>query len=277
MWLSTLLLLLAIDSLVVNLNSYRLIKFYQVSSQSRNVGLHRASTSNANIIDERKKTILAILEDIIDPETGSDILASGRVANVQLSDNGKLELVLKAKAAKTATLDQIKQYCILQLSMLEWIGDINVKTEVISAEKVAPQTAPPNLGIKTVKHVIAVSSCKGGVGKSTTAVNLAYTLKKQGYRVGILDADIYGPSLPTMTRPDLTKSIYQGQALAPLEYEGVQLMSMGFLSKGAAIMRGPMVNQVRLDFIIIIMLLGVLFFASCCSGFESACFTYRLG
>lgn len=194
-------------------------------------------------LEQRRRAVIDILSEIIDPDSGDDIMASGRVLRVGLAENGATEIVLTAKTAKSAVADQIKQFCILQLSMLEWMGKIS-----ISVEAKAPPTPVTEFtqksGIKDVKHVIAVSSCKGGVGKSTVSVNLAFTLRKQGFKVGILDADIYGPSLPTMTRPDTTEKILRGQYLTPLEYEGVKLMSMGFLNQGAAIMRGPMVNQV---------------------------------
>ncbi len=83
------------------------------------------------------------------------------------------------------------------------------------------------------------------------AVNLAYTLKQQGFKVGILDADIYGPSLPTMTRPSQQQlsGIVTPNGLQPVEFEGVKLMSMGFLNAGSAIMRGPMVNQLLTQFV----------------------------
>jgi len=83
-----------------------------------------------------------------------------------------------------------------------------------------------------------------GVGKSTTAVNLAYTLAQMGARVGILDADIYGPSLPTMVKPDppVLQMDPETRAIMPPQFEGVKVVSFGFAGQGSAIMRGPMVS-----------------------------------
>ena len=102
-------------------------------------------------------------------------------------------------------------------------------------------------GLADVKNILAVTSCKGGVGKSTVAVNLAFSLMKQGFKVGIFDADLYGPSLPTMISPDqvhLFSDEDDPSKIKPIEFAGVKAMSYGFAAQNkTAIMRGPMASN----------------------------------
>ena len=104
-------------------------------------------------------------------------------------------------------------------------------------------------GLQNVQTLLAVSSCKGGVGKSTTAINLAFTLAAEGKKVGVFDADIYGPSMPTMILPENPAVYQENNLIVPIDYEGVKLMSFGWIpqsnnQQGPAIMRGPMVSQI---------------------------------
>ena len=109
------------------------------------------------------------------------------------------------------------------------------------------QKPPPKQFVKTpingVKHTILVSSAKGGVGKSTVAVNLAFSLQNLGFKIGILDADVYGPSLPKLLNLNEKPKSENGKAIIPLEKYGAQCMSMGFLvdEQTPMIWRGPMV------------------------------------
>lgn len=102
-------------------------------------------------------------------------------------------------------------------------------------------------GLSGVRNIIAVSSCKGGVGKSTVSVNFAFALSKLGHKVGIFDADLYGPSLPTMINPEsahLFQDEEDSSRIKPIEFSGVKAMSYGFAaSNKTAIMRGPMASN----------------------------------
>ena len=114
----------------------------------------------------------------------------------------------------------------------------------------APPQQPPKLPIPGVENIIAVGSGKGGVGKSTVAVNLAITLGKLGYAVGLLDADVYGPNVPLMMGVRATPQAI-GQRIMPLEAHGVRLMSMALLNPGdkPLVWRGPMLNSVIQQFL----------------------------
>ncbi|GAB4816276.1 hypothetical protein N2152v2_003322 [Parachlorella kessleri] len=188
--------------------------------------------------------VLRALSRIIDPDFGMTIVDCGFVKDLEVdSDSGavsfRLELTTPACPIKDDFEAQAKQF----VGELPWVSSVAVKMDARPPKPLLPDDGRPS-GLRSVSHVIAVSSCKGGVGKSTTAVNLAYTLAQMGARVGIFDADVYGPSLPTMVSPELrvlqmdpeTKAIY------PVEYEGVKAVSFGFAGQGSAIMRGPMVS-----------------------------------
>ena len=112
----------------------------------------------------------------------------------------------------------------------------------------APQGPQPLPGIA---HVVAVGSCKGGVGKTTVAVNLAVALVKLGYRVGLLDADIYGPNVPMMLGQTRQPSIVDGDRIGPLLAHGVKFISVGLISPGdkPMVMRGPMLHQIIRQFL----------------------------
>ncbi|MCX7180004.1 MAG: iron-sulfur cluster carrier protein ApbC [Proteobacteria bacterium] len=181
------------------------------------------------------------LTEIFDPNTGKDYISSRSARNIKL--NGAdvavdIELGYPAKSQ----IDGIRQQVIAKLKSIEGIG--NVSANVYS--KIVAHAVQRGVKlIPEVKNIIAIASGKGGVGKSTTAVNLALALVAEGARVGLLDADIYGPSQPQMLGIEGRPDSLDGKSLQPMLAHGLQAMSIGFLidPETPMVWRGPMVTQ----------------------------------
>jgi ATP-binding protein involved in chromosome partitioning len=185
--------------------------------------------------------VKAALKDIQDPNAGKDLVASKAVKDVTV-DGGKIRVRIQLgypAAGWKSELDSVVKDKVAALEGVE-----SVDTEIgfqIEAHSVQQNLKP----LEGIKNIIAVASGKGGVGKSTTAVNLALALQAEGAKVGILDADIYGPSQPRMLGVQGQPVSPDGKSLDPMMGHGLQAMSIGFLveEETPMIWRGPMVTQ----------------------------------
>ena len=185
--------------------------------------------------------IQAALKEVVDPNTGKDLVSSRCIKNVKVS-GADVSLDVELGYPAKSQIDGIRKSVIEKLKTLAGIG--NISANVYS--KIVPHTVQKGVKLVSgVKNIVAVASGKGGVGKSTTAVNLALALAAEGARVGILDADIYGPSQPTMLGISGRPESKDGKTLEPLEAYGLQAMSIGFLidPDTPMVWRGPMVTQ----------------------------------
>ncbi|MGH1536980.1 MAG: iron-sulfur cluster carrier protein ApbC [Gammaproteobacteria bacterium] len=187
-----------------------------------------------------KEQVEAVLKEIQDPYIGKDLLASNSVKNIDV-DTDKVNVAIKlGYPAKGIVKDLAKQ--IEEKLVAAGAGSANAEVGwEIQAHSVQKSLKP----LENIKNVIAVASGKGGVGKSTTAVNLALALSMEGASVGVLDADIYGPSQPRMLGVSGQPKSNDGKSLEPMEAHGLQAMSIGFLidEETPMIWRGPMVTQ----------------------------------
>jgi len=196
--------------------------------------------------------ILNALKEVKYPGYSRDIVSFGIVKDVAVA-NGALSVSIHLTSANAEVAQQIKNECQTVLKAIEGIRVAHVQVKQPEGE--APPAGGQTQGatrVPGIAKVIAVASGKGGVGKSTVSANLTCSLAKQGARVGLLDCDIYGPSIPLMMgineRPAVTES---DEKLVPLENHGIKLMSMGFLLQDdqPVIWRGPMIMRTIQQFI----------------------------
>ena len=207
------------------------------------------------------------MSGIVNPRTGADLVSSSQVRDLATTVEGRVRLTLLLSAADDATLARDLRQA---LETVEGVTDVRV--DVKDASEAGGATAPPRarsalpvmdqpaaparvaaptpVAYPNLGRIIAVSSGKGGVGKSTVTVNLAVALALKGKKVGLLDADIYGPDIPRMMGVNAPPPVDQ-EKIIPLEAFGVKLMSIGFLIERdqPAIWRGPIVMKILTQFL----------------------------
>lgn len=199
-----------------------------------------------------KEQVLEALSNVLDPDLGKDLVTLKMIEDIKIDGtNIGFEIVLTTPACPLKEV--IRKDC--DKAIKEKFGD-DITMEVTFSSSVTTSRLSGSQLLTGVKNIVAIASGKGGVGKSTTTTNIAVALTRAGAKVGIIDADIYGPSIPTMFNCEKEKptvSMVDGkQLIKPLEQYGVKLLSIGFLAptEGAIVWRGPMATSALKQFII---------------------------
>ena len=188
-----------------------------------------------------EQQVQSALKEVVDPNTGKDLVSSRCVKNIKVS-GADVSLDVELGYPARSQIDGIRKLVIDQLKTIAGIGNISANVHW----KIVPHTVQKGVKlVNGVKNIVAVASGKGGVGKSTTAVNLALALAAEGATVGLLDADIYGPSQPMMLGITGRPSSADGKSMEPMTAYDLQAMSVGFLidPETPMVWRGPMVTQ----------------------------------
>lgn len=188
-----------------------------------------------------EQSVQEALKNVIDPNTGRDFVASKAIKNLTVSD-GDVAFDVELGYPAKSQIPAFRKELIAAAKSVAGVANVSVNISM----KIVPHAVQRGVALlPKVKNIVAVASGKGGVGKSTTAVNLALALAAEGASVGLLDADIYGPSIPMMMGIDGRPDSEDGQTMEPMENYGVQVMSIGFLvaQDEAMIWRGPMATQ----------------------------------
>jgi len=193
--------------------------------------------------------VLEKLSTVIDPDLKKDIVSMGMIKDLELNDgNLKFTLELTTPACPfNAEIEEDVRKAVSQIAGIKNF-DLSVTAKVMEGRSLDADTA-----LSTVKNIIGVASGKGGVGKSTVALNLALALSQSGAKVGLLDADIYGPSIPLMLGMQKANLEVDGNKLQPAESNGLKVVSFGFFAEQehqAAIYRGPIISGILKQFLV---------------------------
>ena len=200
----------------------------------------------------KKSEVLTLLQAIQYPGFSRDIVSFGMVKNVDVSkDTVEIELTIKTQndEKKKIVVDEIKN------NLSQYFKQIDIKIIADGPQQGPPPQSPQSpvqqkFNLDHIKNIIAVASGKGGVGKSTVAANIALALKEKKYTVGLLDLDIYGPSLPIILGFNESPKMTQDRKIVPFDQYGLKVMSFGFLSgnETPVIWRGPLVSRMTEQF-----------------------------
>ncbi|MDP6418236.1 MAG: Mrp/NBP35 family ATP-binding protein [Candidatus Krumholzibacteria bacterium] len=193
-----------------------------------------------------KDQILEALSSVMDPDLGRDIVSLGFIKNLNM-DGGKVSFDLELTTPACPVKDQMKEQSENAVRAVEGVESVEL---TLTAQVRQAQGLPEMKPLPGVKHLVPVASGKGGVGKSTVSANLAVALAKSGAKVGLMDLDIYGPSIPTIMGITSPPQI-DGERIHPPERHGVKVMSMGFFldDDQAVIWRGPMLVKMIDEFL----------------------------
>jgi ATP-binding protein involved in chromosome partitioning len=189
----------------------------------------------------QEPALLDALRRVVDPETGRDFVSTKQLRNLRI-EGGQVAFDVELGYPAKSAIESLRRTLIEAARSVEGVDNVSVNI----SSKIVPHAVQRGVQLlPKVKNIVAVASGKGGVGKSTTAVNLALALAAEGASVGILDADIYGPSQPMMMGIEGRPESADGKTMEPMENYGVQVMSIGFLveADNPMVWRGPMVTQ----------------------------------
>ena len=202
-------------------------------------------------VQQLKARVAAALTGVMNPRTGTDVISAGTVAGLEVDADGTVRLAVALRAEDPGNLAREARRAVQQVE-----GVSSVKVAVTSAAPAAttPKTVPPPQPreLPHLGRVIAVSSGKGGVGKSTVSVNLAAALAARGLRIGLMDADVYGPNVPRMLGVvGREPTVSPERRILPIEAHGLKLMSLGNLvgRDVATIWRGPIITKIIQQFL----------------------------
>jgi ATP-binding protein involved in chromosome partitioning len=196
-------------------------------------------------------SVLEVLRPVQDPELRKSLVELNMIRNVKIN-NGAVSFTLVLTTPACPLREFIVEDCQKAVKQLPGVEKVEVD---VTAETPQQKSLPNRTGIEGVKNIVAISSGKGGVGKTTVSVNVAVALAQTGAKVGLIDADIYGPNVPTMLGLEKAQVMVQqgaqGEILEPAFNHGVKMVSMGFLidPDQPVIWRGPMLNGIIRQFL----------------------------